>query len=138
MVLPVAHVRFALWPVLALALAGCGGGADPPPAGGPARDVAATMEAFEQATAARDYTRICRDLLSGEARRQAGGEECPRRLRRAAQGVRRPSLEVERIDVRGNTASVQVIARSAADPPARETVELVRQEGRFRIASLGS
>ena len=124
-----------LVPVGLLAV-GCSLGGGPRAASGAAEEAAAVVEEFENAVAERDFRRICGELLSAEARRHAGGEECPRHLSRAGARVRQPELRVEEIELRGNAATVRLQARSRGEPGARETVELLRQDGRFRIAAL--
>lgn len=135
--IPVMRALVAAGAVLALAAAGCGDDDEPPPVEGPAREAAAAVHAFERAAARRDFREICNDLLAVEARRQSGGRRCPARLRRRAAGVRRPRVRVLDIDVRGrDAASVRVSARSAGEPAVVDTIELVREGGRFRIVSL--
>lgn len=95
------------------------------------------MKRLEVATARRDFDTICRELFSRRVRREAGGRGCARFVKRSAGGVRNPKIEVQRIAIRRNTASVRVITRATGQAPARETIELVRERGRFRIASLG-
>ena len=133
----VKHALVAAGAALALAVAGCGGADEPPPITGPAKEAAATIDAFERAARRRDFRTICNELLAAEARRQSGGRHCPARLRRRARRLRQPRVEVLEIDVRGrDAASVRVRARAAGDPARVDTVELVREVGRFRIASL--
>ena len=123
-----------------LALAGCDGdGADQerPRLTGLEREVAAVVEALEEATARRDYARICRDLFSARVRRQAGGEDCERGLRAGADDLREPSLTVRSVAVEGDAATARVIASAQGERPASDTIRLVREEGGFRLAALG-
>ena len=122
-----------------LTLAGCGGddgGADP--VEGPAKDVAAAVDALEQATAARDFDRICRDLLSEAVRAQAGGPDCPALLRRTSADLRDPRIRVERIQMKGARATVRVRTRARGQADAPDVIELVREDGRWRVAALGA
>ena len=126
---------------LALAAAtlatGCGGGPDP--ARGPAREAGELVEALERALAARDARTVCSELLSAEARRLAGGEECTRRIARETARLRRPSLETVAITLRPQgRVSVRVRARSEGGGEAEDTLELVPQppSGRLRIGAL--
>ena len=122
---------------LAVALGGCGEREEPPLARGPTAEAAATVQALERAAARRDFGAICRRLLAAEARRRLGGDGCPLRLRHRAAGLRSPRVGVVHITLRGRrAASVRVRARAAGERPADETIELVRERGRFRIAAL--
>jgi hypothetical protein len=91
---------------------------------------------LEAATAHRDFDTICRDLFSRRVREEAGGRGCPRFVKRSAGNVRNPKIQVKRITIKRNAASVSVVTRAAGQAPARETIELVRERGRLRIASL--
>ena len=135
-----AGVRRALTTALcgaALLASGCGGdGDDDPDADALAKEASAVVEDLERAIAAREFERICADLLSAEVRRQAGGGECPAMLARTSAGVRRPRIEVDEIKIEGATATVKVETRARGQAPARDTIRLVREAGRYRISSL--
>jgi hypothetical protein len=122
-----------------LAAAGCDGdgGQKPRPISGPAKEAAAVVQRLQRATADRDFRTICRELFSRRVREQAGGRGCPRFVKRSAGDVRNPRIEIERITIRRDTASVRVVTRATGQAPAKETIELVRERGRFRISSLG-
>jgi hypothetical protein len=99
--------------------------------------VAATIQALDEATQKRDYRRICDDLFTAAARRRAGGGDCARLLRSAAQDVRRPRIQIVAIRVEGDRATVRVRSSAANQRPLVDEVELVRAErGRYRIAAL--
>ena len=97
-----------------LALGGCslGGDEEPEPATGAAREIGELVRQLERATAARDYAAICNDLFTEAARERAGGSDCVRLLRSGAQGVRRPRIEVRRIEIEGERATVRVRTRA--------------------------
>ena len=122
-----------------LASSGCSLGADDEakPASGTPAQIAATVDRLERAVATRDYQTICGQLFTAQARKRAGGAECARQLGSAAEGVRRPTIEIEAIDVTGNRATVKV--RTHADGQARLTDELQlrRQGGRWLVEALG-
>lgn len=121
---------------LALLAAGCGG------AGGPdarvVEGVTETIEELEDALADRDLARVCERIFSPEARRRAGGEECPRRLARTTSAVDSPSIELVDVDVARGGALAEVRAWTGDDPPAIDSMRLVRGEGGYRIDSLSS
>jgi hypothetical protein len=120
-----------------LAVAGCGGDdGDGPTPGGLAREASAVIEQLEAAIAAGEFDRICSELLSAEVRRQAGGGECPAMLARTSEGLRRPRIEVKKIDIEGATATVDVVTTAAGQAPAPDTIRLVREDGAYRISSL--
>jgi hypothetical protein len=124
-----------------LALAGfagcsCGDGGDPKPAAGTLRAVEETVERLERAIVGRDFGVVCRDLFTASARRRAGGSACPRLLRSDAEGLRRPSIRILRIDVEGERAAVRVRSRARNQQPLTDVIELRRERGAYRVDSL--
>ena len=119
--------------------AGCGGGGDgkPEPITGPAKDVATTIQRFEKATARRDFTTICEQLLASATRREAGGDQCPDVLDQRARGVRRPRIRIVTIEVQGNQAQARVRTTAAGQAATTNVIRLVREHGRFRVLALG-
>ena len=129
-------VTFALCAVVAAA-AGCGGGDDDgPDAGGLAQEASAVIDELERAIARGEFERICAELLSAEVRRQAGGGECPAMLERTSAGVKRPRIEVKKIQIKGSTAIVQVETVAQGQARVPDTIRLVREAGGYRISSL--
>jgi ketosteroid isomerase-like protein len=124
---------------LCLVVAGCGGGGNgkPKPISGPAKQVADVVQRFEKATAQKDFTTICDDLLATSTRRQAGGDQCPAVLEQRARGVSRPHIRIKAIEVQGDRAAVSVRTTAAGQAAASDTIRLVRQNGTFRVVSLG-
>jgi hypothetical protein len=122
---------------LVIALAGCGGGDDDDDdAGTLAREASAVIEQLERSIAAREFERICSELLSAEVRRQAGGGECPAMLARTSAGVKRPRIEVNEIRIEGATAAVDVVTVAQGQARVEDTIRLVREAGAYRISSL--
>ena len=127
-------------PVIAVAavLAGCGDGdGDPRPIEGPAKEVAEVVQRFERATADHDFATICTDLFTAAVRERAGGEDCAQVLGERGARVRRPRILIDRIEVTGSRALVKVTTTAAGQARVTDTIELKREGGRFRIASLG-
>ena len=124
--------------IVMLAASGCslGGDEEPKPASGVAAQIAATVDRLERAVAERDYATVCDQLFTATARRRAGGDECARQLRSAAEGVERPRIEIEAIDVKNDRATARV--RTEAEGQARVSDELqLRREGdRWLIEAL--
>ena len=116
--------------------AGCGGT--------PARDtpsvdgISRTVADLEQALDERDLGRICDRIFSSEARRRAGGEECPRGVARTTRTVERPQLELVSVSLSGDKAVARVRASSGDEPPALDSIRFVAADGAWRVDSLSS
>ena len=95
------------------------------------------MERLEAATAKQDFTQICDDLLAKATRQQAGGSQCPAVLGARARGVRRPRIVIKAIEVEGDNAQVRVQTTAAGQAPTSDVIKLIRENGRFRVLSLG-
>jgi hypothetical protein len=126
-------------PLFCVLIAGCGGGGSgkPKPITGPAKDVATVIQRFEKATAARNFTAICDDLLAEATRKQAGGDSCPDVLDQRARGVRHPRIRIVSINVQGNRAQVRVRTTATGQDSTGDVINLVREKGSFRVLSLG-
>jgi len=111
---------------------------DPRPAGGASQQVAKTVDRLERASQRRDFEVICDELLTEEARERAGGADCTRLLRLAAGDVRRPELTVLTIRIERDRAEVRVRSTASGQRPAKETIHLLREDGRYRISALGA
>ena len=121
-----------------LALSGCslGGDHEARPVRGAPKAVAATIQALDQATRRRDFRTICDELFTAEARRRAGGKDCQRLLRSAAQDVRAPRIRIAGIRIEGDRATVRVRSSAANQRPLVDEVELVRRGERYLISAL--
>ena len=75
--------------------------------------------------------------MTPSARRRAGGPDCARLSRTAAAGVRDPQIELEDVDVEGSTARVTVLTRAQGQPRLTARLVLRREDGGWRIDSLG-
>jgi hypothetical protein len=124
-------------PLLALALAcalvGCGGGRDDE------RDVRDALGQFQRATAAHDYSALCDRILAPKLIEtlQQIGLPCTAALQQGFKNVRDPRISVGAVKVDGDRASAEVRSSAAGQEPSEDTVQLVRVDGRWRIASLG-
>ena len=115
-----------------------GGGDDgPPPVAGTPKEAVETVEAFDKAVASRDFARICDELYTRKARDSAGGEDCQSILAQNAAKLRGPELRIVSLTVNRAGAEVIVEATERGKKPVRDTIRLVRERGRFRIASAG-
>jgi hypothetical protein len=122
-----------------LASSGCslGGDDEAKPASGPPAQIAATVDRLERAVAQHDYAAICDQLFTARARQRAGGGECARQLRSAAENVRDPTIEIEAIDVKGNTAAVRVRTTAEGQASVTDELQLRRQGERWLVEALG-
>ena len=123
--------------MIAVLVARLSGGSDTPPVRGAAKDVVDTVRQFEAALARRDWPGICNRLYSSKARDAAGGSRCPTTLAQSAGGLRNPRVRIVSVVVRGQAATVTVAASVNGKPPVTDSIQLVREGGRFRIASAG-
>jgi hypothetical protein len=127
-------VRRPLAALLALAglLCACGGG---PSDTDRVHDV---VTAFGQATAAKDYQRLCDRLLApklvGEVEQQ--GLPCEVALKQGLGDVKAPKLTIGQIEVKGDSATADVRSTAAGEAPSRDTLKLVRVNDAWYIASL--
>jgi hypothetical protein len=124
----------ALGAALAVVLGGCGeaGKTDE-------QLVRDTLDAFGAATAAKDYQRLCDDLLAPallESLVQIG-LPCEIALQRSLEDTEEPKLAIGAIAVTGAKARAEVRTTAKGQPPSRDVVQLVRTDAGWRIASLG-
>jgi hypothetical protein len=134
-VLLVALVAVVL--ALVLVLDG-GGGNESGPAAGDARAAVATVQAFERAIADRDFAGICDRLFTVDARDASGGGNCQSVLAQNASRIRKPKVRITSVVLRGNAATVAVVAQVAGGPPVSDVIRLVRTQGAYRISSAGA
>jgi hypothetical protein len=125
--------------IVMLAPSGCslGGDDEAKPASGAPAQVAATVDRLERAVAERDFATVCDQLFTAKARQRAGGDECARQLRSAAEGVEQPSIEIEAIDVEGNRATVAVQTEAEGQARVSDELQLRREGGRWLVEALG-
>jgi len=116
----------------ALALAGCGGGADE------SAQVKATVVAYGNAVAAKDYAKIC-SLFAPNLLQQMASINLPCTTALARSSLRRvvkPTLTVLSIKVTGQSALARVHTGAANQNPLDTTLGLVKVAGNWRLASL--
>ncbi len=113
-------------------LAGCGSAS-------PAEQVRSALTGFEAATAKHDYKAICSKYLAPALveRVEQTGLACEAALQPELGSLRKPTLTVLSVTVRGATASARVHTTAANQKPSTDTIRLVRAGGSWRIASLG-
>jgi hypothetical protein len=123
--------------VIALLVARLSGTKDTPEVTGAAKDVVSTVMQFQSALANRDWAGICSRLYTSRARAAAGGAKCASALAQSAGGLRSPRVKILSVVVRGQAATVTVSASVNGKPPVTDAIQLVREGGRFRVASAG-
>jgi hypothetical protein len=132
MLRPVRRLFVAL--LAGAALAGCGGS-------GPTdeQQVRDTVDAFSKATAAKDYDKLCKQLLSPKLleRVEQAGLPCEVALSKGLGDVKDPKVTIGQITVSGDSATADVQTSAAGEEPSRDTLKLSKVGGRWRIASLG-
>jgi hypothetical protein len=134
----VAALAAGLVAAAGLAACGSGGGHKGPT---PAQDRAAvrdTLVKLERATATHDYATMCNQVLAREliARVAGAGLPCQTAMKLGLRGVRQPHLTVTAIKVSGNRALAQVYSGAQGQKAASDVVQLVRERGAWRVASL--
>jgi hypothetical protein len=120
-------------------LTGCwGADEEPVPAGGAVREVAGVVERLERATADGAFETVCDELFTAAARERAGGEDCERLTRSAAEGIARPRIEIETIELHPDLARVEITTRAAGQAEVPGVLELRRERGEWRVEALGT
>lgn len=93
---------------------------------------------YGQATAKKDYQRICDEIVARELLQsvESVGLPCELAFKRGLQDVKNPKVEVG--DVKINKSKALVDVRSTADgqPASQDTLELTLQGGDWKISSL--
>jgi hypothetical protein len=102
------------------------------------QQVRAVVARFGIASRAKDYQTICDRLLSETLVRrvEAVGLPCESALQRGLADVRDPRLEIREVSLSGPRALVSVHSTAAGEPPSDDAIQLVREDGEWRIASL--
>lgn len=116
---------------LAATAAGCGGTSD--------EDlVRDAVEQYGEASAKKDYQRICDELVAKELLRsvESVGLPCELAFKRGLQSVKDPKVEVGEIEINKSKALVEVRSSATGQPPSQDTLELTLQGGDWRISSL--
>ena len=130
--------------VVALALAGCGGGGTSNDDSsedftGEKQAVASIVEDLQSAAEDSDEQEIC-DLLTGELRdavtKGSGAASCRAGLEKALKDTDQSDLTVKSIAIDGDEATAVVRAKLSDDGSRDETIELRKLGAAWRIATL--
>jgi Putative lumazine-binding len=121
-----------------LAPMGCSLGADeePQPVSGAPKAIVATVDRLERAVADGDYATVCEKLFTAAARKRSGGSECVAQMRSATEGVSKPSIEIQKIEVNGETAAVRVATEAEGQARVSDTLTLRRSGERWLVEAL--
>jgi len=93
---------------------------------------------MERATETHDYAAICSQVLARAVVQRVArvGLPCETALRLGLRGVRQPHLTVSTIKVDGDRALAQVSSGAKNQKASNDVIELVRERGAWRVASL--
>ena len=132
-------VTLSLVVLAILVLAACGGGGDDSATefDGAEQEVARAIEDLEEAGQEDEPRRICQALLAKEVVdriEQAGDGDCVKAVDRALDQADTFTLTVEDVTVAGEKATARV--ETGVDVEKVETIELVRENGGWRVAAL--
>lgn len=113
-------------------LAGCGTGETD--------QVRAKVDQFATASAAKDYTTICGQVLAPSllAHLSAAGVTCREAMQIALGNVRDPTISIGRIRVTGHRATVITLSAASGERASLEAIDLIKTAKGWRLLSLGS
>jgi Putative lumazine-binding len=99
--------------------------------------VAQAVEDLESAARKSDEATICTDLLASDLIKtiRSTGQSCPQAISDALDDADTFDLTVKSVTVSGNSATA--VVQSKEKTPADDTFKLVKEGGRWKIASLG-
>jgi hypothetical protein len=114
-------------------LAGCGGDA------ASEKEVRGVVTAFGEASAKKDYQRICDDLLARSLvdNVEQYGLPCEIALKEGLGTVQAPRLTIGAVTVQGDRASARVKTTAKSQFSSTDTLKLRRVDDQWRIAALG-
>jgi len=126
---------------LAAAIAGCGPAATS--SGkfeGAEKQVADTIEQLQTAAQSRKPEQICSDVLARELadRLKSGGSDCVDEMEKLTGDADDYELAVADVAITGATATARVKARRGKTKNAVTTFSLAREDGEWRLTSLGA
>ncbi len=129
---------------LALATAGCGAGNAPTETAageftGPQLEVANAVDDFAEAAREKDTEQLCADLLASAVVDRLGGGRCADELKGSLRDTNAGDLTIppRGITISGDRATARVVTE-LGDQDATDTLTLVRERGRWRIAEVGA
>ena len=123
-------VRLAVLAVV-LTLAACGKEK-------PTQAVRKSVERFGKAVAAHDYQELCDNLLAANliAALEERGVPCELALKTGLGATKDAKISIKTIAVNGNRALVGVHSTAANQAPSDDTLNLVKEHGKWKVSSL--
>jgi hypothetical protein len=103
------------------------------------KDVRATLDEYAQATRAKDYQTLCDDLFSQSIVAGLTNADLPCEVAlklSSLETVRNPQLTVLAVEVSGDQAAARTRSTAVGEQPSLDTIKLVKEDGKWRIASL--
>jgi hypothetical protein len=118
--------------------AGCGAAAEEAPEfEGAEAQVADVIEDLQTAAEENAPRRVCTQLLSRELAGRLG-DRCTSAIDQAFDEADTSQLRVEDVTIDGDEATVRVSATDAEGADNDEVIELVREDGAWRISAFGA
>jgi hypothetical protein len=101
--------------------------------------VRAAVRDYGDAVAAKDYQRICDELIARELVQNLEeiGLPCEVALRRGLGSVRKPKLQIRAVRVVKERALVSVHSTAANQKPSDDVLQVREQDGEWRVAGIG-
>jgi len=97
-----------------------------------------TVDRFGKAVADHDYEELCDDLLAGNLilALEERGVPCELALKTGFGDAKNPKISVKTVAVNGDRALVSVHSTAANQPPSDDTINLVKEHGKWKVSSL--
>ena len=97
-----------------------------------------TVDRFGKAVADHDYEELCDDLLAGNLilALEERGVRCELALKTGFGDAKNPKISVKTVAVNGDRALVSVHSTAANQPPSDDTINLVKEHGKWKVSSL--
>jgi Putative lumazine-binding len=104
----------------------------------PTQAVRKSVERFGKAVAAHDYQELCDNLLAANliAALEERGVPCELALKTGLGATKDAKISIKTIAVNGNRALVGVHSTAANQAPSDDTLNLVKEHGKWKISSL--
>jgi Holliday junction resolvasome RuvABC endonuclease subunit len=116
----------------AYALVGCGASST--------EQVEAKVQQYAHATASRDITTLCKDVLAPDLVNHltAAGLSCRQAMKVFVDSVQNPTISISKVHVNGSSASAVVLAQASGQRSSVETIRLIKSQHGWRLESLAS
>jgi major membrane immunogen (membrane-anchored lipoprotein) len=119
-----------------LLLVACGTNARKKHVQGPAQQIADTITALEHDLLTRNWSDVCEQVFTTEARAQAGNESCVDFVRSGATHLRDERIRITSILVQKDSAAVKVVTTARGQAAVHSTIRMQFENGRYRVSAL--